>query len=596
MPLDGITLNSVVQELSSTLIGGRVDKIQLPEPDELIMAIRSGGQNYKLLLTASANNPRVNLTGLTKISPAQAPMFCMLLRKHLGGGRILNIAQPDFERIVEFYIESPNEMGDLSIKKLIVEIMGKHSNIILVNADDVIMDSIRHVSQELSSVREVLPGREYVRPPSQGKIAPSPTDKNSFLALFHKDENAGKRAQQIIYQSYNGISPVMGSEICHRAGIPADAFPEAISVADRITLFEAFTHLYEDVAKGQFKCLIYEGEKRDFSAIPLTIYNHLEKSQPFASPSEMLEVYYRRQDNHYRLAQKTADLRKLVTLHIERCQRKAQVFNDTLLEIKDREQLRHYGELLTAYIYTIPAGADRAKVPDFYDEDGAKEIEIPLNPTLTPSENAQHYFKGYNKAKRTFIALQDQIKANADDLAYLDSVLAAIDTTAEEEDIADIRAELAEEGFLKKRYYQHESKGRKGQRKQAQKKSKPLHYRSADGFDIYVGKNNTQNDELTLRFAHPTDIWMHTKEIAGSHVIIQSGGRSIPDSTILEGAMLAAYHSKGRQSSQVPVDYVARRHVRKPKGAKPGFVIYDGHKTVYVTPEGEPNRSHFATS
>ena len=615
MPLDGITLNSVVQELSSALTGGRIDKIQQPESDEIIMAVRSHSQNYKLLLTANANSPRVHLTGISKSNPLQAPMFCMLLRKHLGGGRLLEIIQPDFERIVEFYIESPNEMGDVSVKRLVVEIMGRHSNIILTDSGGTIMDSIRHVSREISSVREVLPGRPYIRPPSQGKVSPvqvysGNVDEDYFLSLFDREEHAGRRIQQIIYQSYNGISPIVGSEICLRANVPADAFAKAVSQEERGKLFAVFTALYDDVQKGRFEYHIYEGEKRDFSAINLTVYSHLPKSEPFGSPSEMLESYYRKQDTHYRLAQKTADLRKLVSNHLERCQRKAQIHQASLLDTEDREQLRKWGELLTAYIYAVPAGADRAKVSDFY-ENGA-EIEIPLDPTLTPSENAQRYFKSYNKAKRAFIALQEQIKANAEDLAYLDSVLTAIDTVTAEEDISDIRAELAEQGFLKKRYQkwqkgleghkrQRLQKGQKGQQGQqghkgqqgqrerkgqrGQKKSEALHYRSSDGFDIYVGKNNTQNDDLTLKFANSDDIWMHTKDIAGSHVIIQKGGREIPDNTIMEGALLAAYHSKGRQSSQVPVDYVPRRHVRKPKGAKPGFVIYDSHKTVYVTPE-----------
>ena len=573
MPLDGITLCSVVQELSATLAGGRVDKIQQPESDEIIMAIRSRGKNHRLLLTANANSPRIHLSGIAKTSPPQAPMFCMLLRKHLGGGRVLHITQPGFERIVEMAIESPNEMGDLSVKRLIIEIMGKHSNIMLVDASGTIMDSVRHVSRELSSVREVLPGRAYARPPSQGKVPPVPVDGDYFLSLI----TGGKKVQQIIYQSYNGISPVMGSEICLRADVPPDAFPETVSEADKAKLLASFTGLYRDVTDGIFDCRIYNRDegKREFSAIRLTLYLIPGQSESFASPSEMLETYYRRQDIYYRLAQKTTDLRKLVSNHLERCKRKAQLHNETLLEIEGREELRRFGELLTAYIYSVPAGADRVRVQDFYDN---SEIDILLDPTLSPSENAQRYFKSYNKAKRTFLALKDQMKANAEDLSYLDSVLAALVTVTTEEDIAEIRLELADQGFLKKRPQQGKNKGKV-------KKSKPLHYRSSDGFDIYVGKNNTQNDELTLRFAQPSDIWLHTKVIAGSHVIIQGGGGDIPEQTILEGAKLAAYHSKGRQSSQVPVDYTRRRHVRKPKGAKPGFVIYDSYKTLYVTPD-----------
>ena len=574
MPLDGITLNSVVQELSLTLEGGRVDKIGQPESDEIIMAVRSRGKNYKLLLTSGASSPRIHLTEIVKSNPAQAPMFCMLLRKHLGGGRIVKIIQPDFERIVEMHIESPNEMGDLSVKRLIIEIMGKHSNIILVDAFDKIMDSIRHIPRELSSVREVLPGRIYVRPPARGKIPPVPTDKAHFLSLFEQN----KEAYQIIYQSYNGISPVVGSEICLRAGVAPNTFAKTLSDEEKERLFSAFCALYADAGQNRFKCRIYEEErdiKRDFSAINLSVYT--VEGAAFTSPSEMLEVYYRRQDNTYRLRQKTADLRKIVQNHFERCRRKEQMFEENLLEIENRDRLRHYGELLTAFIYSIPPGADKTVVPDFYNENEDVKVEIPLDPACTPAENAQKYFKSYNKAKRAYKAIHEQKTANSEDMAYLDSVLTAISSVTNEDDIAEIRAELAETGFLKKR----QQKGKKAQKK----KFAPLHYRSTEGFDIFVGKNNTQNDELTLRFAASADIWLHTKEIAGSHVIIQKAGREITTRAVMEGAMLAAYHSKGRMSSRVPVDFCPRKNVRKPKGAKPGFVIYDFYNTVYVTPK-----------
>ena len=569
MPLDGITLNSVVQEIASGLLGGRIDKIQQPEPDEIIMAIRCRGQNHKLLLTANASSPRLHLTGILKPSPAQAPMFCMLLRKHLGAGRIIGIIQPDLERIVEIFIESPNEMGDLSTKRLVMEIMGKHSNIMLLDKNGTIMDSIRHVSREMSSVREIYPGRQYTRPPSQGKLPPVPVDKEYFMSLFSKNE----KIQKIIYQSYNGISPVMASEICLRADVPPDNFPEVISDETRLRLLDVFMALYSDVQEGKFVCRIYDNEKRDFSAIPLTVYQ--ATSKPFKSPSEMLETFYSEQDNIYRLKQKTGDLRKLTQNHLERCLRKQQVHKATVKETEDRDRLRHYGELLTAYIYAIPTKADRVTLKDFYSESEA-EIDIPLDPTLTPAENAQKYFKRYNKSKRAFAAVQLQMTENAGNIAYLESVLAAIDSVEDEQDIDEIRMELAEQGFIKKSQRKN---------KKSNKKSKPLRYRSSEGFDIYVGKNNTQNDELTLKFARSGDIWLHTKEIAGTHVIIQKGGKEIPESTILEGAMIAAYHSKGRQSSQVPVDYCPRKNVRKPKGAKPGFVIYDFYNTIYVTPK-----------
>jgi len=625
MPLDGITLSSVVREMSDTIIGGRVDKIQQPESDEIIITIRSRGQNHKLLFTANASAPRVHFTEVVKINPEQAPMFCMLLRKHLGGGRIISVNQPNFERIVELYVESPNEMGDLSVKCLLIEIMGKHSNIILLDTAKVIMDSAKHISRAASSVREVLPGRQYTRPPSQGKVSPCLIDdfgnnhdnstsydnsneahgvrksgkvnKEHFYGLFDDGEKIGLRIQQLLYQSYNGISPIMASELCERAKIAPDIFPGELSEVERERLFEAFANLYAYVEKGVFDCRIYQNAgKGDFSVVPMTLYASWESSAPFNSPSVMLESFYRQRDNAYRLSQKTADLRKLVASHIERCVKKQTLHEKTLKDIGERDKLRKYGELITAYIYAIPSGSDSFRVQDFYYEstnegsdegsnqnsDEGAEITIPLDPTLSAAENAQVYFKRYNKEKRTYTALQEQKETNAVELVYLDSVMASIETVTNEMDIAEIRSELAEQGFLKRKYMIQQSKGKKGQK--TQKKSKPLHYRSSEGFDMYVGKNNTQNDELTLRFARPNDIWLHTKEIAGSHVIIKADGKTPPETTIMEAANLAAFHSKGRHSSQVPVDYVQKRHVRKPNGAKPGFVIYDFHKTVYITP------------
>ncbi|MCL1987456.1 MAG: NFACT family protein [Firmicutes bacterium] len=593
MPLDGVTLSSVVRELSESLVGGRVDKVQQPEADELILSVRSKGQNYKLLLTANANSPRLHLTETTKVNPNLAPMFCMLLRKHLGGGRIKNIVQPDFERIVELHIESPNEMGDLQVKCLVVEIMGKHSNIILVDSEKKILDSIRHVSRERSSVREVLPGKIYDKPPLSGKVPPVPVDSGYFLSLF----SPGKQLQNLIYQSFNGISPILASEICIRAGVAPETFAETLTEQDKHKIIETFLKLYNDIDNGNFSYNIYDisAKKRDFSAVNLSVYLQLgELYKTYESPSKMLEDFYITQDSRFRIAQKTADLKKLVQNHLERCVRKSENYNADLCETQNKEQQRHFGELLTAYIHTVPKGADRVKIADFYNNNA--EVEIPLNPTLTPAENAQKFFKSYNKSKRTFAALQGQITSNNADIAYLDSVLSAIASATTEEDIAEIRTELAEQGFIKRvknlkgsnlkgsngAKNPNSSNGRKN-KKSVIKKSKPLKYCSSDGFYIYVGKNNLQNDELTLKFANSTDIWLHTKEIAGSHVIIK--GEDVPERTIKEAANLAAYHSKARMSSQVPVDFCPRKNVRKPKGAKPGFVIYDFYNTVYVTPQ-----------
>jgi predicted ribosome quality control (RQC) complex YloA/Tae2 family protein len=574
MPFDGVTLASVIHELSTTVLGGRVDKISQPEPDEIFLNLRGGGKNYKLLMTVNAGAPRLGFTAQSKTAPLKAPMFSMVLRKHLTAGRIVDIVQPKFERIVELHIEALDEMGDKSIKILLMEIMGKHSNIMLLDANRKILDAIKHVSPSVSAVRPILPGMAYTLPPSPDKLSPMAIYDAPGLVQVISPGN--EKLQPAIYKHLNGISPILASEICTRAAVPHDTFTKDLTADEGARLYGAFSHMMGQVKTGEFSCHIYweAGKAVDLAALPMTLYEGYE-AEPFASPSAMLESFYARRDEAYRISQKTVDMRKLINTHQERARKKAFMHERTLEEIKDRDTLRIKGELLTAYLYMVEKGAETFTAQNFYDEN--KPMDIAVDPSLTPAENAQRYFKQYNKQKRTHVALQEQMEKNEEDLAYLDSVAAAMETITDEADIAEIRAELAAQGFAKRRT---ESKNKK-----AAQAAKPLRYISGDGFDIYVGKNNTQNDNLTLKMAGNNDIWMHTKDIPGSHVIIMTGGREVPEATILEAANLAAYHSKARNSAQVPVDYVAKRHVRKPNGAKPGFVIYDGHKTVYVTPQ-----------
>ena len=573
MPLDGATLSSVVYELSTTIVGGRIDKITQPEPDELIINLRAGGKNHKLLLTTNAGAPRLCFTASGKTSPLKAPMFCMVLRKHLTAGRIVAITQPSFERIVEIHIEAMDEMGDKSVKILLIEIMGKHSNIMLLDANRKILDSIKHISPSVSSVRPILPGMAYSAPPSDKQ---NPLDMHTQEGFAAAVSIGNHKAQQAIYMNLNGISPILASEICTRANVVHDTFMKDLTPDEAARLYTAFAHVFSQVKTGEYDNRIYwdsEGKAIDIASIPMQFYAQ-HTPEGYESPSAMLEAFYARRDESYRINQKTVDMRKLITTLQERCRKKSFVFERTLKEIENRDTLRIKGELLTAFLHMVEKGSDSFTAENFYDEN--RPMKIAIDPTLTPSENAQRYFKQYNKQKRTFAALEEQIVANDTDLAYLDSVAAAMETITDEADIAEIRAELASQGFAKRRT--------DGKNKKAQQAAKPLRYTSGDGFDIYVGKNNTQNDNLTMKIANPQDIWMHTKDIPGSHVIIITGGKEPPVTTITEAANLAAYHSKARNSANVPVDYVAKRHVRKPNGAKPGFVIYDGHKTVYVTP------------
>lgn len=573
MAFDGITVSALISEIKDKITGGRIDKIYQPENDEIILSIRSFGKAYKLLLTANPSNPKFHFTSESKDNPLNPPLFCMVMRKHLQSGKIIAIDQPDFDRIVNIYVESMNELGDYSVKKLIFEIMGRHSNIILTDDNNIILDCIKHITHDKSSVREVLPGKEYIMPPAQNKYNTLKLDKDNFFKAFNN--SLAKKAQSMIYQSYTGISPVIASEICIRAGIDASDFCESLDTAGQEALFNSFSDFISDIKSEKYNPQLISdnsGKVIDFSPVNMIQFSGYNIKN-YTSVSELIEDFYRSRDFVYRMNQKTQDLKKLVSQNIERCIRKKELQLKTLKEIENRDTLRLFGELITANIYSIKKGMTTAELPNFYSEN-YETVSIPLDGNKTPSENAQKYFKAYNKAKRTFDALQEQILSNNDELEYLEGVLTSVGNCTNEQDIKEIRQELRDNGYIKK------IKGSKG--KTSQKKSKPLHFISSDGYDIYVGKNNYQNDELTLKFAKPKDIWLHTKKIPGSHVIVVYKGETFPDTTLTEAAMLAAYYSKAQGSPMVPVDYTEKKNVKKPNGAKPGMVIYETNKTAYV--------------
>ena len=577
MAFDGITVSAIKAEIEDKILGGRIDKVYQPEKDEIILGIRSMGQAYKLLLTSNASNPKFHFTQTNPSNPMTPPLFCMVMRKHLQSGKIIKIEQPDFDRILNIYVESLNELGDYSVKKLVLEIMGRHSNIILTDENNTILDCIKHIGHDTSSVREVLPGREYTLPPSQGKINTLELDNNNFNEVL--ENNPSFEIQSVIYKNYTGISPIAASEICYRANVNGSTPVEALTDIQKEIVFNKFAELVEDIKANRFypeSITNEKGKTIDFSPIEMTQFNGLEIKK-YTSISELIESFYANRDFAYRIGQKTQDLRKLITQNIERCIRKKDIQMQTLRSIKNRDELRLKGELLTANIYSIKKGMTTVELPNYYSEN-QELVAIELDSNKTPSENAQKYYKAYNKAKRTFEALKDQIKSNDEELAYLESVLTSVNNCTDEQDVKEIRRELREEGYVKKV---------KNQKDKSKKHSVPLHFISQDGFDIYVGKNNIQNDELTLKFARPRDIWMHTKNIPGSHVIIVANGQTIPDTTLNEGAMLSAFYSKAKNSSKVPVDYTEKKNVKKPNGSKPGFVIYETNKTAYITTSEE---------
>lgn len=559
MALDGITIAAVTKELNDSLSGGRIAKIAQPEPDELLLTVKTFQGQKKLCLSASASLPLVYLTEESKKSPMAAPNFCMLLRKHIGNGRITNISQPGLERIIYLDVEHLDELGDLCRKRLIIEIMGKHSNLIFCDDKGMILDSIKHVPAQMSSIREVLPGREYFIPDTMSKKNPLTADAELFVTVLRqKPVSLGKA----IYTSFTGISPVVAEEICYLSGIDSEISPKDLSEDMLLHLYRQFSYFMEQITDCNFRPVIYyaDGKPREFSALPLSHFDGY-KPEFFDSISEVLKTYYAAKNTQTRIRQKSADLRHVVQISLERNRKKYELQSRQILNTKDRDKFKVYGELINTYGYHLDPASKSLTCTNYYTNE---EITIPLDPTKTPQENAQKYFSKYNKQKRTFEALSELIKETKQDIEYLESISNALDIAMSEADLAQIKEELVQSGYIRRKYAKKKEKFT----------NRPLHYISSDGYHIYVGKNNLQNDELTFSFANGNDWWFHAKQTPGSHVIVRTNGDELPDRTFEEAGRLAAYYSKRQGSDKVEVDYVEKKHVKKPNGAKPGFVVY----------------------
>lgn len=559
MAFDGTTISAVKKELSDSILGGRIYKIAQPEPDELLITIKTPEGQKKLYISASASLPLIFLTDENKPSPMTAPGFCMLLRKYIGNGRIVAISQPGLERILFFDIEHLNELGDLCQKRLIVEIMGKHSNIIFCDNEGKILDSIKHVSAQMSSVREVLPGRQYFIPDTMSKQDPLSISQDDFiLALKTKPAPLGKA----IYTSFTGISPVVAEHIASESGLDSDIPASDISEDMLIHLYRQFSYYIEDLTNGNFHPVIYyEGDvPKEFAAIPFSHYDNY-RLESYDSISQVLRTYYATRNTVTRIRQKSADLRHVVQTNLERARKKYDLQTKQLQGTAGREKYKVYGELINTYGYNLDPAAKSLTCLNYYTNE---DITIPLDPQKTPQENSQKYFAKYNKQKRTFEALSELIQETADEISYLESVSNALDIALSEADLAQIKEELTASGYVRRKFT----------KKKVKLTNKPMHFISSDGYDIYVGKNNIQNDELTFSFANGGDWWFHAKGAPGSHVIVKTNGEELPDRTFEEAGRLAAYYSKNRGSDKVEIDYVEKKHVKKPNGAKPGFVVY----------------------
>ncbi len=627
MAYDGIAAAAAVKELNDKVLNGSISKVAQPEKDELLLTLKCSRQAVRLCISANASTPMVCLKEENALSPVTAPNFCMALRKHIGGGRIRRIFQPSsafsaesvaaekeamssemqtgdipagshgLERIIVFEIEHIDEMGDLSRRYLIAEIMGKHSNIILTKDDLTIIDSIKHVSHMTSSVREVLPGRPYFIPDASEKTDPLELAKDatrfSELIMSRPVLPVIKK----LYMSLTGISPTMAGELLWRAGISEDLSSGDLGEADVNRLFEDFSALMQQVEEGRFEpCILYEGDRiSEFSGVRLRSLEGGElKAEFFDSMSEVIRRFYEKKDRQNRIRSKSEDIRHVLKTLTERASRKLDLLEKQYADTEKREKFRIYGELLNTYGYSLQGGEEFLECENYYDEN--RLIRIPLDPDFSAGENAARYFDRYQKLKRTREAVGTQITECWDMLYHLDSIGASLALCESEADLNELRREMADSGYIR-----HQN-GRKDRREE--QKSKPMHFVSSDGLDIYVGRNNYQNEELDFKIADNQDWWFHAKNIPGSHVIVKTGGRELPDQTCLEAAALAAYYSKavmgnagagsstagagGRNTPgtlpKIEVDYVKKKELKRVPGAAPGFVIYHTNYSILIEP------------
>lgn len=585
MAFDGITTKHLIKELQETITGGRIRKIYQPENDEIRMTINREKENYNLLISANANNPRVYLTEKLKENPNTPPSFCMVLRKHLLNGIIVDIVQHETDRVIEFSISGKNEFNDVVIKKLVVEIMGRNSNVILIDdktdasgetqdGEDIILDAMKKVGSGSNRYRQILPGKVYIYPPESGR--------QNFLYLTEDRyyemvaENPETVTERFWVQCFLGLSPIIAREFCFRAGLNPELKLKEFSKKQLSYLYQAFREVMEEIEKGP-DCGIYYFRREivDFSTVSLHHMTDSERSA-YTSVSKMLEAFYYIKDKKIRFKAKSANLRHQLDTLLKKNYKKLQNLHQDMDNSKKNEKNKLYGDLITANIYRIEKGMETIELVDYSDPE-MKTVKVHLKVNETPSQNAQRFYKKYNKGKRAQIQLAEQIKTTEEQVYYLESLTGGLDQSTELNELDEIRHEFMHSEFNKKGLTPKEAKKKIAA-------SKPLHFISSEDFDIFVGKNNYQNDYISTRLGVDEDCWLHVKDIPGSHVLVVAKGRFITEDTLLEAGMLAAWHSKAKNSENVPVDYVEFKYLKKPKKSKPGMVIFTNQNTMYVTP------------
>lgn len=568
MALDGIYLYSLLNNLRDTLINAKIDKVNQPEKDEVILTLRKERKNSKLLISSSSKFPRIHLTEVAKENPLKAPMFLMVLRKYLLGGTIVNVTQKDNDRVIILEVESRDEMGFNSSYSLIIEIMGRHSNITLVRTrDNKVMECIKHITPIINSFRVLYPGVNYVYPPISTKLNPFDFKLDDLISFA--EENALEFNSTFFMNAFTGISKPLSNEIFKIAS------EESVNGSDLKDVFTFFTKYIESLNKNEHFAIYKDADGifKDFHSCKLTSLLDTLSENVYESPSEMMDHFFLTKDKQERLHGRSTDLQKLINTNIERCKKKARILENTLISCDEKESFKIKGDLLTSFIYSFKKGDKNVTVQNFYSEN-SEDILIPLDENKTPSENVQFFYKKYNKLKKSEAAALIQLELNENELNYLLSVLTNIQNVESYDEIDHIKKELIETGYVK---FKKLTKGIK-----REKESKPLHFVSSEGIDIYVGKNNLQNDFLSLKFANKNDTWLHTKNIPGSHVIINSN--SFTDKTLEEAATIAAHYSKAKENSKVDVDYTLVKQLKKPSGAKPGMVIYHTNNSMVVDP------------
>ena len=577
MPLDALCLSGVVAELKPILTGAKIDKVHQPGRDEIILALRLGRGNGRLLLSASPNHPRLQMTELSRENPDAPPMFCMLLRKHLMGGRILSVEQPHLERIVELRLEVLDELGDRKERRLILEAMGRRANLVLVDDQGRIVDCLRRVDGDMSARRQLLPGLFYRLPPAMDKADPTALDEEGWLRQVEQAPGES-RVDHWLLDTFGGWSPLVCREIAFRAGGRVDVTFDELGPQGRVRVAEAAEMLLNSVKENSFMPTVISIEKRpkDFTFFPAEQYEEAGACAAYPTFSALMDRFYEQRENQERIRQKGQDLIRSVTNARDRTARKIANQQRELDATQDRERLRQFGDIITSNLHTMERGMATLRALDFYDPEGA-EVDIKLDPLLTPQQNAAKYYKEYNKAKTAEEMLTIQLEKGRRELDYLNSVLENITLAEGERDLQEIRQELADTGYLRRQI--------KGKDKGRRLSPKPMEFRSTAGLRISVGKNNVQNDLLTCKQAFKSDIWFHTQKIHGSHVILWTGGAQPDLQSLNEAACLAAWFSQGRESGKVPVDYTPVKYVKKPAGARPGMVVYTTYETAWVTPD-----------